>query len=74
MTASTVPGLECAGVVAGVGADVTRWKIGDRVCALLFDGGYAEYAVAPAVQSPWVYAFDGGTGALVGSRGRCVRQ
>ncbi len=49
-TASTVPGLECAGVVAAVGADVTRWKPGDRVCALLFDGGYGEYAVAPAVQ------------------------
>ncbi len=49
-TASTVPGLECAGVVAAVGADVARWKIGDRVCALLFDGGYGEYAVAPAVQ------------------------
>lgn len=49
-TASTVPGLECAGVVVACGADVTRWKIGDRVCALLFDGGYAECAVAPAVQ------------------------
>jgi putative PIG3 family NAD(P)H quinone oxidoreductase len=48
--ASSVPGLECAGVVAAVGADVTRWKPGDKVCALLFDGGYAEHAVAPAVQ------------------------
>lgn len=48
--ASTVPGLECAGVVAAVGADVARWKLGDRVCALLFDGGYGEYAVAPEVQ------------------------
>jgi NADPH2:quinone reductase len=49
-TASTVPGLECAGVVAACGADVTRWRVGDKVCALLFDGGYAEYAVAPEVQ------------------------
>jgi putative PIG3 family NAD(P)H quinone oxidoreductase len=49
-TASTVPGLECAGVVAACGAGVTRWKPGDRVCALLFDGGYGEYAVAPEVQ------------------------
>lgn len=35
-------GLECAGVVAEVGAGVTRWKPGDRVCALLAGGGYAE--------------------------------
>ena len=49
-TATTVPGLEVAGVVAECGAGVTRWKVGDRVCALVFDGGYAEYCVAPAVQ------------------------
>lgn len=35
-------GLECAGIVAEVGAGVTRWKAGDRVCALLAGGGYAE--------------------------------
>lgn len=35
-------GLECAGVVAEVGEAVTRWKSGDRVCALLAGGGYAE--------------------------------
>lgn len=34
-------GLECAGVIAEVGAGVTRWKTGDRVCALLAGGGYA---------------------------------
>lgn len=39
-------GLEVAGVVAGTGAQVARWKPGDRVCALLGGGGYAEYAVA----------------------------
>ncbi|MBI1775641.1 MAG: NAD(P)H-quinone oxidoreductase [Proteobacteria bacterium] len=49
-TATTVPGLEVAGVVAGCGAGVARWQVGDRVCALVFDGGYAEYCIAPAVQ------------------------
>jgi NADPH2:quinone reductase len=39
-------GLEVAGTIAGVGAGVLRWKEGDRVCALLPGGGYAEYAVA----------------------------
>lgn len=36
-------GLEVAGEVAAVGADAPRWRIGDRVCALLGGGGYAEY-------------------------------
>ena len=36
-------GLEIAGVIAEVGNSVTNWKIGDRVCALLGGGGYAEY-------------------------------
>ena len=35
-------GLECAGVISEVGAGVTRFKVGDRVCALLAGGGYAE--------------------------------
>lgn len=48
--ASDVPGLEAAGVVIDCGSSVTRWKPGDRVCALLFDGGYGEYCVAPEVQ------------------------
>ena len=38
-------GLECAGVVAAVGRDVTHHQVGDRVCALLAGGGYAEQAV-----------------------------
>ena len=42
--ASPVMGLEVAGIVQGVGADVSRWKEGDRVCALLAGGGYAELA------------------------------
>lgn len=41
--ASDIMGLECAGTVAGIGEKVTRWKEGDRVCALLAGGGYAEF-------------------------------
>lgn len=41
-------GLEIAGVIEKVGAKVTRWKAGDRVCALIRNGGYAEYALADA--------------------------
>jgi putative PIG3 family NAD(P)H quinone oxidoreductase len=43
-SASPLPGLECSGTVVEVGPGVTRWQIGDRVCALLPGGGYAEYA------------------------------
>jgi len=45
--ASDVLGLEVAGVVHDVGSRVTEWKKGDRVCALLPGGGYAEYAEIP---------------------------
>ncbi|HEY7791142.1 MAG TPA: alcohol dehydrogenase catalytic domain-containing protein, partial [Vicinamibacterales bacterium] len=48
--ASDLPGLEVAGVIAEVGAGVSRWTAGDRVCALVSGGGYAEYCVAPAGQ------------------------
>lgn len=44
------PGLECAGTVTAVGRDVRAWRPGDRVCALLAGGGYAEETVAPAAQ------------------------
>ncbi|MCB6177775.1 NAD(P)H-quinone oxidoreductase [Rhodobacter sp. Har01] len=43
--ASALPGLEGAGTVVDLGPGVTRWEIGDKVCALLPGGGYAEYAV-----------------------------
>ena len=42
--ASEIMGLEVAGTIAQVGVNVKRWKVGDRVCALLAGGGYAEYA------------------------------
>lgn len=46
--ASDLPGLEASGEVVGLGAGVSRWQKGDRVCALLPGGGYAEYAVCAA--------------------------
>ena len=45
--ASDVLGLEVAGAVAEIGDAVTGWKVGDRVCAVLPAGGYAEFAVVP---------------------------
>lgn len=45
-----IPGLEIAGVVAEVGQSVTSWKLGDKVCALVSGGGYAEYCNAPEGQ------------------------
>lgn len=44
--ASDVLGLEVAGVVLDIGDDVEQWTLGDRVCALLPGGGYAELAMA----------------------------
>lgn len=44
--ASDIPGLEIAGEVVRVGAAVTRFRVGDSVCALVTGGGYAQYAVA----------------------------
>ncbi len=44
-----IPGLEVAGTVAVRGHGVKRWSVGDRVCALVPGGGYAEYVVADAL-------------------------
>ncbi|PLL14333.1 NAD(P)H-quinone oxidoreductase [Tabrizicola sp. TH137] len=45
--ASPLPGLEASGTVVEIGPGVTRWSIGDKVCALLPGGGYAEYVSTP---------------------------
>lgn len=49
--ASDLPGLEAAGEIVAVGESVTDWRVGDRVCALLPGGGYAEYVATPAVHA-----------------------
>ena len=45
-----IPGLEIAGTIVEIGANVTRWKVGDKVCALVMGGGYAEYCNVPTGQ------------------------
>ncbi len=47
-TASDLPGLEASGEIAEIGPGVSQWKVGDKVCALLPGGGYAEYVATPA--------------------------
>lgn len=59
--ASEILGLEMAGVIEAVGKDVTGWQVGDRVCALLPGGGYAEKATVPAemllrIPNHWSFA------------------
>ena len=48
--ASDIPGLEVAGTIELVGSQVSGWRMGDAVCALVAGGGYAEYCAAPAPQ------------------------
>src|ERR1700712_965468 len=48
--APDIPGLEVAGTIEEVGSAVNGWHAGDRVCALVWGGGYAEYCSAPAPQ------------------------
>ena len=48
--ASDVIGMECSGTVVAVGAGVEAWSVGDRACALLAGGGYAEQVAVPAGQ------------------------
>ncbi|HEV7369339.1 NAD(P)H-quinone oxidoreductase [Arenibaculum sp.] len=47
---SDLPGLEVAGTVVALGEGVGSVSLGDRVCALVAGGGYAEYCVAPVPQ------------------------
>src|SRR5712671_726465 len=47
--ASDLPGLEIAGEVVAVGSSAKAFKLGDKVCALVHGGGYAEYCTAPEV-------------------------
>lgn len=58
--ASSILGLEMAGTIAAVGANVSSWQVGDRVCALLTGGGYAEQVNVPApmlipIPAGWSY-------------------
>ncbi len=61
--ASSIPGLEIAGEIVETGGNTGNLKPGDRVCALLTGGGYAEYAVADAALCLPVPAGLGETGA-----------
>jgi NADPH:quinone reductase len=64
--ASDIPGLEIAGTVAATGRGVHRWREGDRICALVSGGGYAEYCVAPEPQClPIPAGMDGVTAAAI---------
>jgi NADPH:quinone reductase len=57
--ASPVIGLEVAGEVVAAGPEVSGVRVGDRVCALVNGGGYAEYCAAPAPQClPWPAGYD----------------
>lgn len=48
--ASPVLGLEVSGEVVAIGASVSQWRVGDKVCALTNGGGYAEFVTVPAGQ------------------------
>ncbi len=48
--ASAYPGLECSGVISAIGPGVAGHRVGERVCALLAGGGYAEQVAVPAGQ------------------------
>src|SRR5690242_15253314 len=49
--ASDLPGLEVAGIVVASGPGAHRYRIGERVCALVHGGGYATYCTAPESQT-----------------------
>ena len=50
--ASDLPGLEASGEIVAVGEGAEGWALGDKVCALLPGGGYAEYVATPAAHCP----------------------
>lgn len=57
--ASDIPGLEVAGSIAAVGAEVRGLSVGDKVTALVAGGGYAQYCAAPAGNClPWPDGYD----------------
>ncbi|HJP62748.1 MAG TPA: NAD(P)H-quinone oxidoreductase [Mucilaginibacter sp.] len=45
-----IPGLEIAGIIESIGTNGSRWNVGDKVCALVSGGGYAEYCSVPEGQ------------------------
>jgi putative PIG3 family NAD(P)H quinone oxidoreductase len=49
-SASPILGLEVAGEIIDLGEDVADWVAGEKVCALVNGGGYAEYAIVSAAQ------------------------
>ena len=49
--ASDIPGLELAGEVVALGSGAQRWKVGDKLTALVAGGGYAEYCTVPEPQA-----------------------
>ena len=49
--ASDIPGLEIAGEIVEINSDNTKFKLGDKVCALVAGGGYSSYCSAPIQQT-----------------------
>ena len=49
--ASEILGLECSGIIEAIGKNVKKRKVGEKVCALLAGGGYAQYASCPEQQA-----------------------
>ncbi|KAK4858777.1 hypothetical protein QYF36_021834 [Acer negundo] len=69
--ASPYPGLECSGTVVSVGERVSKWKVGDQVCALLSGGGYAEKVAVPAGQVLPVHGGSSGIGTFAIQLAKC---
>jgi NADPH2:quinone reductase len=47
---SDIMGMEVSGEIVACGEKTSRWRIGDKVCALMSGGGYAEYVAVPEAQ------------------------